>query len=207
MFVFIDESGDPGFHFERGSTRLFVFSAVCFTNGESVDSARERVGKVKVSLGHKPELKFSKMKFVDVANVFEVLETLDVAVFAQVIDKTALSGEERGVFSYRSALMHFRSLLLFKGVSGLVILDGTSGREHARELKREFLATTFGEEPAEKFRSLTLKSSHGEILLQVADIVAGTIRRAYDRDRLESGRYAQLLERALGKRLWLQRLP
>ncbi|MBI2934194.1 MAG: DUF3800 domain-containing protein, partial [Chloroflexi bacterium] len=34
MLVFVDESGDLGFKFERGSTQFFTIALVVFENGQ-----------------------------------------------------------------------------------------------------------------------------------------------------------------------------
>ena len=40
MLVFIDESGDPGFKVEKGSTPVFAVAMVIFANGHAAEKRR-----------------------------------------------------------------------------------------------------------------------------------------------------------------------
>jgi hypothetical protein len=62
LLVFIDESGDPGFDIEHGSTPLFVVTAVIFRTEAAASACRDRIRAVRAELGLPAavEFKFSK---------------------------------------------------------------------------------------------------------------------------------------------------
>jgi hypothetical protein len=51
LLVFIDESGDPGFDIEHGSTPLFVVTAVIFRAEAAASACRDRIRAVRAELG------------------------------------------------------------------------------------------------------------------------------------------------------------
>ncbi|KZY34779.1 hypothetical protein A3731_18465 [Roseovarius sp. HI0049] len=60
MYVFIDESGDPGFKIERGSSPIFVTSMVIFDTAEDASEATKEIAALRARLRVKPEFKFNK---------------------------------------------------------------------------------------------------------------------------------------------------
>ncbi len=60
MLVFIDESGDPGFKLERGSTPIFAAAMVTFANSEDARATEYRVRNLLDKLHAHPEFKFNK---------------------------------------------------------------------------------------------------------------------------------------------------
>ena len=62
MHVFIDESGDPGFKLDAGSSPIFVTSMVIFRAPEVATETGERIAALRQRLGVSPEFKFNKCK-------------------------------------------------------------------------------------------------------------------------------------------------
>ena len=64
MLVFIDDSGDPGFKFDQGSTRHFVIACCVFTSPEAAENVANDVRSFKSNMGwvNKSELKFSQTR-------------------------------------------------------------------------------------------------------------------------------------------------
>ena len=60
MLVFIDESGDPGFRTERGSSPIFAVAMVIFENGDDARATEEIIKGSMVDLGVRPEFRFNK---------------------------------------------------------------------------------------------------------------------------------------------------
>ena len=64
MLTFIDDSGDPGFKVDKGSSRHFVIACCVFTSPRSAEDTADEIRQFKTEnrLTHKSELKFSKKK-------------------------------------------------------------------------------------------------------------------------------------------------
>jgi hypothetical protein len=62
MLVFIDESGDPGFRLEKGSSSVFVAALVAFRDPAQARAAHATIEATAARLRIKPEFKFSKCR-------------------------------------------------------------------------------------------------------------------------------------------------
>ncbi|MFT4147250.1 MAG: DUF3800 domain-containing protein [Micrococcaceae bacterium] len=64
MFVFIDDSGDPGFKFYKGSSNFLVITCVIFNQREDADETSSKILQLKKQLGISPrqEFKFSQSR-------------------------------------------------------------------------------------------------------------------------------------------------
>lgn len=64
MLVFIDDSGDTGFKFERGSSRYFVISLLIFDDDLEAEKMSVAIKQLKrdVGIGDHEEFKFNKSR-------------------------------------------------------------------------------------------------------------------------------------------------
>jgi hypothetical protein len=60
MLVFIDESGDPGFKFKKGSTPVFTAASVAFHDHKRARITQAAIESVAARLQIRPKFKFSK---------------------------------------------------------------------------------------------------------------------------------------------------
>jgi hypothetical protein len=60
VLVLIDESGDPGFKLQKGSTPVFVVSMVIFDRFEDAERAGGLICELRELIAHKAEFKFIK---------------------------------------------------------------------------------------------------------------------------------------------------
>lgn len=178
MYVFIDDSGDPGFEIGIGSTRYFVLAAVAFASVEDADETRAALGDLKTGLGWpaQREFKAAKMKFATQLEILQRLDFSKIQVLAISVQKSALSQEERGLFNYKSSVKALFDIFGVQLAGSIAKLDGAPSRPGKQELRKLALNADV-EDPV---KSLTLMRSHGEVLLQLADLVACAIRRGGD---------------------------
>lgn len=76
MLVFVDESGDLGYKFDRGSSAFFTIALVVFTDGETARQCQEAIRQLHDQLGLPPcgEFHFS------LENLLEQMTLLDARV-------------------------------------------------------------------------------------------------------------------------------
>jgi hypothetical protein len=62
VLVFIDESGDPGFKPERGSSPIFVVAMVAIAEAAAAQRTGDAIDRQRETLKVRPEFKFNKCK-------------------------------------------------------------------------------------------------------------------------------------------------
>ncbi|OGM15199.1 hypothetical protein A3D84_04675 [Candidatus Woesebacteria bacterium RIFCSPHIGHO2_02_FULL_42_20] len=90
MLVFIDDSGDPGFKFEKGSSKIFVIAMVIFNDDLEAEKTsvaiKETRRKLKVSDLY--EFKFNKANRKFRNTFFGAIKKFDFEIRAVVINKS-----------------------------------------------------------------------------------------------------------------------
>ena len=199
MYVFVDESGDAGYKFESGSSRYFVVACLLIDHAEQADCLREELAKLKTSLNWKPEseFKFSKMKFdfqrlvlssVDFSSINVQVFYLDKAQCRQIVAPPWLTH----VQMLRLCLQRLEPELRH----AVVKIDGATGSSHKGVLK-DIRPKGSVDRSERAIRSLRLVRSESEILIQLADMVAGVARRSLEGTGVTQSRYAAVLKRVL----------
>ena len=75
MQIFIDETGDPGFRIEDGSSRFFIVALVIFEDKSEADKARSALKNLKKEWKKKDsyEFKFTKLSHFRKSEFFLIL--------------------------------------------------------------------------------------------------------------------------------------
>ena len=95
MLVFIDDSGDPGFKLDKGSSRFFIISLVIFGDNLEVEKTAVAIKELRRELGFSDEVEFKffksrrevREKFLNTINKF------DFRVRSLVIDKMVIESD------------------------------------------------------------------------------------------------------------------
>ncbi len=179
-YAFGDETGDPGFAFERGSTRYWVFTLLLIEDPEPL---RQRIEDLHAEVGIPTHVEFKFHKTSD-SNRLAFLAAIKAYSFqghALVVDKMHLSPEWRSLrdVGFYGAFVAELVRRIPPGELGetVMVLDqfGPPGRM-LREL-RSRLQTPGGRQSSRLFKKILLKRSRGENLIQCADMVAGALMR------------------------------
>lgn len=181
MLVFIDESGDAGFKFGKGSTQLFVVGMVIFESEEAAQRAIRRIERVAREMAHRPEFRFTNCRAAVRDEFFEQLSAEEFKVRALVVDKTKIMAK-RLKRTPDHFYDHFLQLLLRQSAGILsdatIIIDGSGSREFTSNL-RGAVRKLF--RPG-AVTGLRLKNSKSDRLVQLADMCVGSIYRAHRED-------------------------
>lgn len=192
MYVFIDDSGDPGTALDRGSSRFFVLSAVCFSDSETADFVRHQLIQLKASFGwsQTQEFKSSKMKYQLIERVLFGIDFARVQVLATFVDKQSLAAESKESFGLATALANYLETLAPLLSDAVVKFDGSGSAQHKRLLRKIVLDSAGG-----GVKSFSLQRSNGEPLVQLADLTAGVLRKGLESD--SDQRYLLLANRLM----------
>lgn len=195
-----DESGDVSFSFGKGSSRYFVVAVIVTDNPDNLRKYladfRQRSG-----LPATYEFKFHDLTSADLRRrTFTALAQASFESWAIVIDKTVLPDTFK-LMSGVDFYLYFVSELIRiipeeKREGSTLILDEFGSAERQRSELRRIMKIR-GISP--RFKRLLIKRSHSESLIQIADMVAGSImhrdsRRRSDAYQLIENKLCEILE-------------
>ena len=195
MLVFIDESGDPGFKIERGSSLVFVMVMVVFHEASDASAVQLRIRELARRLGVKPEFKFNKCKDEYRDAFFETVANGKFSIRAVVVKKEKIYSHALREVKESFYKFFVRMMLQYDGKilqGAKVVIDGSGDREFKKQL-RTFIRRNIGPPSVE---GIHLKDSRGDELVQLADMAAGAIARSYRLDRPNADRWRNMLKKA-----------
>jgi hypothetical protein len=183
LWAFVDASGDPDLGVQKaGTSPLFVLTAIA-VNASSLNQVRAAAECVRGRYFQRGEMKSSTVGGDDERR-FRIIGELAVhefQIFALVVNKARL-GKESGLAFKKSFLKYLHEMLfqrLYRARSYTRIVTDEHG---SPEFMREFERYVIGRAPSELFqrRDFNFLPSHSDVMLQVADMFAGTLARVYD---------------------------
>lgn len=192
LLVFIDESGDPGFKTDIGSSPVFVVAMVIFDTAEDAVTTEAVISELKRRLGLKTEFKFNRCR-TDLRDIFfQAVKGCPFIVRAVVVSKANIRSahlkDDKEDF-YRFFL---RQMMNWDGgilQDAVVVIDGSGDRQF-----REMLASSLRKHLGRRIKKLRFSESHRDILIQLADMCVGAIARSYRQDRIDAERWRKMLK-------------
>lgn len=204
MLAFIDESGDPGLRPLPGSSRYFVVSVVVFDDEAAAEALNRRLDRLRAQLGFHPnqEFKFNKLSRDLRLRFLAAINPFAFRYYAIVLDKPwvrpADLPDRRSVRTFASTLALSEASVTLQHAT--VVIDGTEGRAFKRELSQALRKAVNQERVV--IRKVKVQDSMSDNLLQVADMVAGSVARSFS-DPENGEFYREALRRhEAAVRLW-----
>lgn len=184
MLVFLDESGDAGFKFDKGSSTHFVIALVIFD--DSLDAEETALGikrlRQRLGLHEKFEFKFNKTDEYRRLQFFEAVRDAKFRVRAMLVDKRNLYSDQlkhdkNSFYNYFVAqvLMHNQGQI----TGAKLRVDGSGDRAFKNAFKT-YLRQKLETGVIESAKSVDSKA---DSLIQLADMIAGAVYRAHHPDR------------------------
>jgi len=191
-FLFIDDSGDIGFKDESSSH--FLIAAVLVVDEEKKQTINDAIDAFRQSLGWTElhEFKFNKVEKKIVLDFINVVKQYDFSSYVMVLDKSKINRDE---IPKNKALLYFRiikEMLLKLELSNPVItIDGRADKLYAKEIKT-FLRKGLKEKGVHGSR-VFLVDSRKNSLIQLTDIIAGSVARSYNQSKTDNQTYIKAL--------------
>lgn len=192
MLVFIDESGDPGFKFAKGSSDHFAVALVAFRDIDQSQATIEAIENVANGLRSYSEFKFSRSRPEIRDAFFEAVLPYEFCVRAIVIRKEDLYSQK--LRTDKSSFYSFFVKSMLKFDNGLlknakVVIDGSGERSFRNELAA-YLRKNTGDGAV---RKVVFSDSKNDRLIQLADMCVGAIARSYTNDKKDATRWKRML--------------
>lgn len=198
MLVFIDESGDPGFKLSKGASAFFVVALVIF---EDQLDAEETALKIKRHMqflrkSSRFEFKFNKSNHQHRLGFLQAVADCAFKVRAIVVDKEVIYSqqlrEHKGSF-----YNYFLRMVLERNNDAIrdakIRLDSSGEKAMRRELQT-YLRQNLNSHTKKVMKNLRFRDSQKDVLIQLADMVAGAIRKKYENYKSSDKEYYSIIK-------------
>jgi hypothetical protein len=189
QLAYIDEFGNNGLDFSsQGASTHFIITAIIIDSEKliQIENETERIRKKYFQNG---EMKSKGIGENDARRklVLTDLVKMDFHIFSFIVDKRQL--KTKG-FTYKQSFYKFLHSLvdkeLFKTYPDIKIVADEHGGE---EFKKSFIQYIKSNHISDLFnQSFSLSDSKSNLLIQIADIVTGTLSRCYETTKLSDNR-------------------
>jgi len=178
--LWIDESGDCGFKFDKGSSRFLVIVAIYLTNESETEEVINQL-KLELNLSKDYEFKFSRCKNKFRKEFFKTVRDLPIEYKAIVVDKKKLSPVDLRFQPQQLYCESVRRLLYDNNPpleKAILIIDEATAKIHYKEFNG-VLNKYLSKNIISKIRQ---NRSKNNTMIQIADMVAGSIFRKYEKN-------------------------
>jgi len=183
MLVFIDDSGDPGFKIEKGSSPVFVIACVVFDDELEAEKTAVAIKELRRQLKKSDafEFKFNKgnreirLKFLE--RVIQFKFRIRAIVFEKIkVRSGELKTSKQSFYNYAIKMVLKHNFGTIKEAK--IRLDGHGDRLYRHEVIR-YLRRELNNKEDRVFRKLQFVDSKTNVLTQMSDMIAGAIHRKY----------------------------
>lgn len=179
QLVFIDDSGDPGFKIQKGSSSVFVIALVIFDDSLIAEEVSLAVKKLrrKLKFPDTVEFKFHKSRFRVKKEFLQTISRYNFRIRAIVVKKNKIYSD----FLRTSTDSFFNYIVMqvlkFSGkkLNNAKLMFDKRGEKRIRNELRVYLSRKLDNKNAHIFSDLKFVDSRQNTLIQVADMAVGCI--------------------------------
>lgn len=182
MLVLIDESGDCGLKFDKGSSAFFACVAVVFSSSFAADACERTIDELRRTMnkGLRFEFHFTNCSDAVRKAFFRTVASEEFRYAGFVVDKRKLYGKR---FNDPKEFYEFSVGLVCENVRPLlddskIILDKSGDRAFRTKLEKGLKAQMTNAEGTCLIKKVTMEHSHSNNLIQLADMVCGAVGRS-----------------------------
>jgi len=198
MLIFIDDSGDPGFKLDKGSTSHFIIAMVIFNDELEAEKTAISIKELKRKLGFSEQIEFRFFKNSQKIRIkfLEAIKKSKFRIRCLVVDKSIIYSDElksnkNSFYAYfiKEALKHSSASIL----NAKVRMDGSGDRIFRRNFFT-YLRRELNSDERKIMRNCKMVNSKGNVLVQMADMIAGSINRAENKDKKDCQIYKSIIK-------------
>lgn len=205
MLVFIDDSGDPGFKMEKGSSPVFVIACVIFDDELEAEKTAVAIKEFRRRLKKSDnyEFKFNKANREFRIKFLEQIVHFKFRIRAIVFEKSKIKSSE--LKTSKQSFYNYAIKMVLKHNFGTIKeaklrLDGHGDRIYKREVIR-YLRHELNHRENRVFNKLQFVDSKTNVLIQLADMIAGSIHRKNQSDKTDAKIYYSVIKKKI-EDLW-----
>jgi len=187
QLVHLDESGDPGFNVEQGSSEALVIAAIISDSHADAEATAAAIHDYRENVLRKPRgfaFHFTNLKSDWRTGFFQAVRTCPFSVRAIVMRKDAIY-EDTFIRQNPTSFYRFAVKLLLTRTFGQIMdaklfIDGDANHLYRKRLTtylRRECVTKEGEQIIRQVKMVP--KGEGNVLVQLADMTAGAIARRY----------------------------
>lgn len=197
MLIFLDESGDPGFKTERGSSKFFVIALIIFDDDLEALKTQVRIRELRraLKLHDAYEFSFNRCSQEFRLRFLQAVASCKFRYRAIVISKEGVYSPE--LRRSKESFYNYAVKLVLKNNGGTIKNAKLRFDSHGERLLRRNLSAYLRREintPSTRiFSDLKFRDSKADDLIQLADMVAGAIRRSFDDTKADAKEYRQVI--------------
>lgn len=199
MLVFIDDSGDPGFKIEKGSSPVFVIACVIFDDELEAEKTAVAIKEFRRKLKKSDnfEFKFNKANREFRLQFLEHVSRFQFRFRAIVFEKTKIKSNE--LKTSKQSFYNYAIKMVLKHNFGTIKeakirLDGHGDRIYKREVIR-YLRKELNNKENRVFQKLQFVDSKSNVLIQLTDMIAGAIHRKYETGKTDAKMYFDIIKK------------
>ena len=192
--IYIDDSGDPGF--KKSPSRFFLMAGIVFEDADDMSAVVAAMDRYRKRMGwsDKTEFKFNKTKKGRIKHLLSILNRYHYSIFAVYVDKNKYNARPSNeLYNYL-----IEKLLLFTGYNyHKVRIDGKYDKEYAK--KTRSVLRRKAKNAGIFIKSLKMEDSTTDYLIQLADLVAGSILRFLKHNNTDWNDYIKIFKKHIVK--------
>lgn len=199
MLIFIDDSGDSGFKLNKGSTSHFIIAMIIFDDELEAEKTAVAIKELKREIGfnERTEFRFFKtrkdfrIKFLKTASKFN-FRVRCLIVDKSIVYSNELKNNKNSFYAYfiKEVLKNSNNTIL----NAKIRMDG-SGDRIFRKNFFTYLRRELNSGDKKIMRNCKMVDSKGNVLVQLADMVAGSINRAQNNKKQDKNIYKSIIKK------------
>lgn len=177
--VFIDDSGDPGFKVDKGSSKYFVICCVIFTDNLEAEKTSLAIKELRRKLKKSDfyEFKFNKTNRKFRNAFFNTVKKYKFKVRAISVNKKVIYSQR--LQTNKEDFYNYIIMQVIKHSKGKIknakLKFDRRGEISIRNQLRAYLSRSLDNKSQHIFRDLKFVDSRQNTLIQLADMIAGSI--------------------------------
>lgn len=201
MLIFIDDSGDAGFKLDLGSSRFFIISLVIFDDELEAEKTAVAIKELKRELkfSESAEFKFYKSRKNVREKFLQKVCGFNFRVRSIVVDKSQIRSKE--LQGNKNSFYSYIIKMVLKCNGGTIKdakikIDGSGDRVFRKNFL-SYLRKQLNSEEKKIIRSCKLVDSRESVLIQLADMIAGSIHRSRNLEKNDGKHYRNIIKQRI----------
>ncbi len=190
-----------------GSSSYFVVIAVLFEDHDEAQACDDKITHIRKELGfnEKTEFHFNKCRRAVREHFLRQVAHYEFLYVGVVFNKAKLWGPG---FQFKSPFYKYAVNLVFQNAKpylseAIVLLDRSGGAEFRSQLVRYVKRRINERKTPRLIKRVKTQRSHGNNLLQLADMVCGALARSFKSDKSDRDTYRDVIRhRELSVEVW-----